>query len=199
MRVKQKNLRVFHIEIENIDDFICYYNKNRVLLKEFFLLIEGKKSEEVEALFRADGVCFKYIDDCNLKLLHVKKEIEVEEKSEQKVEKTLFEEPKKEEEKFLEIFNRPIRSGEEINSDLPVSVFGRINSGAKLFCTQSLSVFGEIDGLVQCDGEYILCMGISARGHVIFNGEIIDKEMIKSGVLQKISMKEGRALVKEII
>jgi septum site-determining protein MinC len=42
-------------------------------------------------------------------------------------------------------------------------------------------------------------MGISARGHVIFNGEIIDKEMIKSGVLQKISMKEGRALVKEII
>lgn len=196
MIVKQKNLRVFHINIDDKDVFIEYFNKNRVLLKEFFLLVEGQVNDEVIKLLDDAGICFKDISSCNLKLSSVKKEIEtvkkedVKEKVEEKI-KSLSKEN-------LRMFDRPIRSGEEINEDLPVVVFGRINSGAKLFSTQSVSVYGIIDGLVQCDGDYIVLNGIGSHGNLIFNGEIIDKESLKKDVLQKITINNSKVKVKEI-
>ena len=196
MIVKQKNLRVFHINIDNNAIFIDYFNKNRVLLKEFFLLVEGQVDDEVINLLDDAGICFKDISSCNLKLASVKKEIETvkNEDVKEKVEETVKSLPKEK----LKIFDRPIRSGEEINEDLPVVVFGRINSGAKLFSTQSVSVYGIIDGLVQCDGDYIVLNGIGSHGNLIFNGEIIDKESLKKDVLQKITITNSKVQVKDV-
>lgn len=54
----------------------------------------------------------------------------------------------------VKVFDRPIRSGEEIVETVPIVIFGRVNSGAKVFSEESISIYGMIDGLVQCDGEY---------------------------------------------
>lgn len=62
-----------------------------------------------------------------------------------------------------------------------------------------MSIYGIIDGLVQCDGEYIVLNGISPRGHLIFNGEIVERSHIKENVLQKIVMREGLLEIKEIV
>jgi len=177
MIVKQKNLRVFHITVSSKEDFLDYLKKNKILLMEFFLLIDGEVDESIEKILESEGMCYKNISTCRLKLSSVKKEI---------VPVT----PKEDEQK-QKIYERPIRSGEEINEELPVVVFGRINSGAKLFCTQSVSIYGIIDGLVQCDGEYIVLHGLSQRGNLIFNGEIIDKELLQDNVLQKITLKNN--------
>lgn len=197
MVVKQKNLRVFHINIDDKDSFIEYFNKNRVLLKEFFLLIEGKMDEEISNILNESAICFKDISACQLRMSNVRKEIEpvVEEKPiEKKKEILLINEPVEK----LKVYDRPIRSGEEINEDLPVVVFGRINSGAKLFSTQCVSVYGTIDGLVQSDGEYIVLQGIGSHGNLIFNGEIIDRDTLKEGVLQKITYHNQKVEIKEI-
>jgi septum site-determining protein MinC len=198
MIVKQKNLRVFHISIDDNASFFEYFIKNRVLLAEFFLLIDGKVDKEVKDFLDEAGICYKFIDGCNLRLGSVKKEFEtkIEEKpkTEFKTESMdLAIKPGK-----LKVFDRPIRSGEEINEELPVVVFGRINSGAKLFCTQSVSIYGIIDGLVQCDGDYIVLGGIGNRGSLIFNGEIIDKEQLKENILQKITFDGLRVHIKEV-
>lgn len=201
MIVKQKNLRVFYIKIEQVEEFLAYYVKNRILLKEFFLLIEGEENQAILNLLDEDKVCYKFINSCNIKLLHVKKEALALEEQQEKVNKTLFDkEPieQPESKKGIITFNRPIRSGEEIHEELPVTVFGRINSGAKLFCAQSVAVFGDIDGLVQCDGEYLICSAITPRGHVIFNGEIIQRESLQGDGLKKIEFKENKLVIKGI-
>lgn len=200
MIVKQKNLRVFYIKIDQVEEFLAYYVKNRILLKEFFLLIEGEENQAIINLLEEDKVCFKFINKCDIKLLHVKKEAPLVEEETEKVEKTLFDKEPVESQakKSIITFNRPIRSGEEIHEELPVTVFGRINSGAKLFCVQSISIFGEIDGLVQCDGEYLICNGITSRGHVIFNGEIIQTELLQGDGLKKIEFKENKLVIKGI-
>jgi septum site-determining protein MinC len=56
-----------------------------------------------------------------------------------------------------------------------------------------------IDGLVQCDGEYMVMCGISPRGHVIFNGEIVERLHVKEGILQKIVMREGLLELKDVV
>jgi len=189
MIVKQKNLRVFHITVSSKKDFLDYLKKNRILLMEFFLLIDGEVDESIEKILESEGMCYKNISTCKLKLSSVKKELAtLAPKQVEQKEMTLEESILKDK---LKIYERPIRSGEEINEELPVVVFGRINSGAKLFCTQSVSIYGIIDGLVQCDGECIVLHGLSQRGNLIFNGEIIDRELLQDNVLQKITLKNN--------
>jgi septum site-determining protein MinC len=62
-----------------------------------------------------------------------------------------------------------------------------------------MSIYGIIDGLVQCDGEYIVLNGMSPRGDLIFNGEIVERTLIKENLLQKIVLKDGRLDIKEIV
>jgi septum site-determining protein MinC len=199
MIAKQKNLRVFYIQVQKVEDFLVYYEKNKILLKEFFLLLEGEVNKAIEDLLEKDGICFKVINGCNLKLLHVKKDLPNDEVKESKSQTSLFEkEVKEEKKKSIMTFNRPIRSGEEIHEAVPVSVFGRINSGAKLFCEQSVMIFGDIDGLVQCDGEYMICNSITPRGHVIFNGEIVPRELLEGNNLKKIELQKNQLVIKGI-
>ncbi len=196
MIVKQKNLRVFHITVDDKESFLEYFRKNKILLMEFFLLIEGEVDESLEKILDNEGLCYKNISTCKLRLSNVKKDIVIQEPKENVQRKEALEEPVSKDK--IKIYDRPIRSGEEINEELPVVVFGRINSGAKLFCTQSVSIYGIIDGLVQCDGEYIVLNGLSSRGNLIFNGEIIDRELLKSDILQKITINSSKVEIKEV-
>jgi len=189
MIVKQKNLRVFHITVSNKEDFLDYLKKNKILLMEFFLLIDGEVDESIEKILEKEGMCYKNISTCKLKLSSVKKELAPLAPKQVEQKEMILEEPISKDK--LKIYERPIRSGEEINEELPVVVFGRINSGANLFCTQSVSIYGIIDGLVQCDGEYIVLHGLSQRGNLIFNGEIIERELLQDNVLQKITLKNN--------
>ena len=204
MKVAQKNVRVFHIEIDDEAAFLDYFHKNSLLLKEFFLLVEGQITPKIAFLLDQSGVTYKDITHCTIRFSGLKKELPSFEtpleKPNEEVrvhEETVVASTEHDGQK-MRIFDRPIRSGEEIVEPLPTVIFGRVNSGAKVFCDESMSIYGIIDGLVQCDGEYIIINGISPRGHLIFNGQIVDRELIKEGALQKIVVKDHVLQIKEI-
>jgi septum site-determining protein MinC len=199
MKVAQKNVRVFHIEIDDEAVFLDYFRKNSLLLKEFLLLVEGNITKNIAFVLEQSGVCYKVINECNIRFGGIKKESPLVENISQK--ESVSQEASIETKVALKLklFDRPIRSGEEIIESLPIVIFGRVNSGAKVFCEESMSIYGIIDGLVQCDGEYIVLSGISPRGHLIFNGEIIDREALKQNVLQKIIMRDHVIEIKEIV
>ena len=201
MKVTQKNIRVFHIEIDDETLFLEYFRKNSILLKEFFLLVEGNITKNVAFVLEQSGVCYKDISHCSLRFGAIKKEapVDTQEPQAHQQEEKEEKQPWLAEAKKLKVYDRTIRSGEEIHEIFPMSIFGRVNSGAKVFCEESMSIFGIIDGLVQCDGEYLMLSGISPRGNVIFNGEIIDKESIKQNVLQKITMRHSVIEIKEMV
>lgn len=196
MIVKQKNLRVFHINIDDEEVFFIYFAKNKVLLMEFFLLLDGKISKAITDFLDEEGACYKHVDTCKIKFGGIKSEIKapadivaVKKDTQQTLD---FQSEK------MQVFDRPIRSGEEIISQDPVIVFGRINSGAKLFCEQNLTIYGTIDGLVQCDGRYMVLQGIGRHGNLIFNGEIIDKKILRDTVLQKLEFDGKKVNIKEV-
>ncbi|WP_263832209.1 septum site-determining protein MinC [Sulfurospirillum oryzae] len=198
MKVTQKNVRVFHIEIDDEASFLDYFRKNTLLLKEFFLLVEGNITKNIAFVLEQSGVCYKEINNCNIRFGGIKKEAPLlEEEPKKEVISETVSEPKPLVK--LKLYDRPIRSGEEIVENLPIVIFGRVNSGAKVFCEESMSIYGIIDGLVQCDGEYIVLNGISPRGHLIFNGEIVDRERLKQNVLQKIVMRDNVLEIKEVV
>ncbi len=212
MRIKQRNLRVFHAVIDDEKNFLEFLDKNTPLLREFFLLIEGEITKDIVSYLQKSDICFKDMSDCDLKPSSLKRGAEgaLEDRGKLKQESLpdRSEEVDKDAKKTetvesdgkvgVEVFNRPIRSGEELHLRSDGIIFGRVNSGAKLFCDKSLTLYGIIDGFVQCDGDFIILRGLSSKGVLLFGGELISSDLLRSDKLQKITSSGREIRVEEI-
>ena len=56
---------------------------------------------------------------------------------------------------------RLVRSGESIVNSGDILVFNRVNSGAMLTSQSNICIFGECNGDVQCDGEFLILSKIT--------------------------------------
>ncbi len=179
-------------------------DKNIILLKDYFLLIHGSLTPKMREYLEEKGTCFKEADTCNLKLSSKlnssqKSDIIEEEKPEpQEVVKyvKVVSKPVVIEQAKTLLFQKPIRSGEEVVHDGDVTIFGRVNSAAKVLAEGNVEVYGCIDGLVQCDGEYMILKEIG-KGYVVFNGDILEKESF-DGKLKKVTRSDIGAVIKDI-
>lgn len=186
------------------EHFFEYMDKNIILLKDYFLLINGSLTPKMREYLNEKGTCFKESNTCNLKFNTKHNEsnksviIDEEEKQEQEVVKyvKVSDEPELIEHTKTLLFEKPIRSGEEIIHDGDVTVFGRVNSAAKVLAEGNVEIYGCIDGLVQCDGEYMVVKEIG-KGYVVFNGDILEKELF-DGKLKRVTCSETGAVVKDI-
>ncbi len=204
MKAKQKTIRIFELEVEDESQFFDYMDKNIILLKDYFLLIHGTLTNKMREYLEEKGTCFKEADSCKLKISSksnmpkkndtISKEIAAKPAAKLQM-------PQEEEEEVTTksttlLYQKPVRSGEEIIHEGDITIFGRVNSAAKVLCTGNVRVFGRIDGLVQCDGEYMIAKEVG-KGYIVFNGDILEKELF-DGNLKKITRSEEGAVVKDI-
>lgn len=198
MVVKQKNLRVFEIEIDSEVEFFDYVNKNSIILQRFLLLLKGNITNNIIIFLNDNGMPF--FDINNIKdtkgIFSNGKTKSVEIKEHKKESKKSQDSEDKEAKSRKLIFNRTIRSGEEIISDEDIIIFGRVNSGAKIITTANVEIFGRIDGLVECGGEYLIAKKIG-NGDVFFNGEVIEKSIF-NGTIKQITLKNSSLTIKEL-
>ncbi len=198
MKVKFKNVRVFEIFIDDEERFFEHFEKNKVLLKEHMLFLTGKVTPKITSFLERNGICFYDVGNCNLKNLLNKsnKEIKKSKESLKEVKLNNTNEEKISTEKTL-VFYRPVRSGEEIVTKGDVVVFGRVNSGSKIKAEGNVEIFGDIDAVVECEGDFMILRKIGL-GSVIFNGEILDKDLFKGEGVKRVTLKEGKIEIKDI-
>jgi septum site-determining protein MinC len=205
MRAKQKNIRVFELEIESNEEFFAFMEKNLLLLKDYLLLIKGEASKEVLEFLDEKGCCFKVMEGCDIKFKSSASKESKPKAPSIKVSKEDLENFKKEiegenERKSLSktlVYHSPIRSGVEVNSENDITIFSRVNSGAKVVCEGNLEIYGDIDGVVECDGEYMIIKNLS-KGYAIFNGDILESELF-DGKLKKIYKRDDELIVEDLI
>lgn len=208
VKAKQKTLRIFDIEIENEADFFPYMEKNLILLKEYFLVLKGDITPKVTQFLDSHNICFILSEECNLKIPSKTNSDQnrdiIPPNASETVPKpqhttinsqpivTIQAAPKVQ----TLLIEKPIRSGEEIVHEGNVTIFGRVNSAAKVIAEGNVEVYGLIDGLVQCDGDYMIVKALG-KGHIIFNGDILDKENF-DGNLKKITYSSAGAVIKDV-
>ena len=180
-------------------------DKNIILLKDYFLLINGTLTPKMKEYLEEKGTCFKEADTCNLKFstksnTSIKNDIIDKEERQESQEVVKYvevtSEPEVIEHAKTLLFQKPIRSGEEVIHDGDITIFGRVNSAAKVLAEGNVEIYGCIDGLVQCDGEYMIIKEIG-KGYVVFNGDILEKELF-NGKLKKVTCSETGAVIKDI-
>lgn len=193
VKVKQKNLKIFEFQESTPQELIAYLEKNAPLLRGFLLLFPFKIAKELADFLQKEGFLF-FDSTANISPRTKESETRVHETPPQ-ADKTESEESELPREK-TQIFQRTIRSGEDILAKGDVIIFGRINSGARIQSEGNAQIFGEIDGVVECRGESIL-LGKIAQGSVLFGGEILDPACF-CGPLKQAWLQEGSVMIKEV-
>lgn len=206
MKMKQKNLRIFEIECLDYSESISYLQKNAELLLSLPIALKGGSAAKVCDWALANSFCAFVAPEClgetkkqpaKIKTSLFDEEPDVElarvinkqpdiktqiindiEKIEQEIKAPIEVAPTPKASSGTRlVINRVLRSGENIQNDGDVVVFGRVNSGAKVISGGCVEIFEEIDGLVECEGEYMIIRSIG-KGSVVFKNETVKKESL---------------------
>jgi len=194
MKAKQKNIRVFELFIESEEEFFTYMDKNLILLKDYMLLLRGEISDKIIEYMDSKNLCYKVIDNCDIKL----QAKEVNTNIPKKIELVQYVEQSQEKSSDTLIYNKPIRSGVVIDHDGDVSIFSRVNSAAKVISGGNLIVTGIIDGVVECNGEYMIIKTIG-DGYAIFNGDILESDDFKDKSFKVVKKGEDAPIIEELL
>jgi septum site-determining protein MinC len=187
MKIRQKTIKALELYVDDVDKFEQYLNKNIDFLKKFLVIIYGEIDENVENLLKQNSILYQRKD-----VFQNHSEIFRKNSNEKSLNQLL--KPKKDKDRV--VFNRPIRSGEEVNLNKDITIFGRINSASRVFSNQNIEIFGEINGTVICNGTYLIIKNIN-NGIVMFHDYLIDKNKYPNE-LKKISLENNQLSIRKL-
>ena len=165
--MKQKTLRVFEIDdFEKLKNIV--ESKYDLIKNHYFMLKEPNKEMQ------------KYLKDKNLNFFVLNSDTSFTSKKEEKevILKVVEKEIVKESKKNLKIYDRVIRSGEEIECENAVFL-KKINPGAKVIIKGDAIILGENRGNIFVDGKFLFVK--KNRGNIVYNSEeigLVEKDTV---------------------
>ncbi|NPA50061.1 MAG: hypothetical protein GXO02_00340 [Epsilonproteobacteria bacterium] len=174
MKVKQYNIKVFEIEIDNKFEIIQFIQKNITILQKYLINLKGEVDEEIEDLLRHYNILYT-------------KNLTIDEKKGSKEQISTTNQ--------LEVMDMVIRSGCEIVAEGSLVFLKRINSGAFIHCERNFIALDIVEGMVVCNGDFMLIKA-SNKAKIIFNGYDIT-EQINDYITYKVKLRDDEIEIKE--
>ncbi|OOC28640.1 septum site-determining protein MinC [Helicobacter pylori] len=175
LKTNQKNVHAFEIEKQEPEAVIGFLEKNHALLQYFLIIFKYDIEPEVKAILHKHQLLFletnralngRYIKttekDANLLKQNSPNAIE----------------PK------TTIYERNIRSGEEIYSANHLIFLGNIHNGAKIISEGSVSVYGVCEGAIVCFGEYLILKEVKSA-QIVFQNKILSLKEVERLLVNK--------------
>lgn len=187
MQVRQQKIASFICDNSDNDAALLYIEKNAPLLQGFLLIFSHEMSEKLKERCHNWKLCFSVSKECKL---NQKVSLEKLPKKDESVEEVAVEKNANQ-----QIF-RNIRSGESLHCEGDLLIHGNINDGAMITTAGSLTVFGIIQGDINCEGEYLI-FSICNRGKILFQGIQIN-DYIENDRLKMITKIDEMITVKEL-
>jgi len=163
--MKQRTLRVF--EVEDFERMKNIIENKYELVKNYYFMLKIP-DEDIQKYLKDKGLNYFVLNSDES--FTSKKEIIKENLPKIKIiEKEII----KSKEKNVKIFDRIIRSGEEIEYEGDVVFLKRINDGAKISINGNVILLDENNGRINCEGKYILVS--KNNSYIFFNNDDIGK------------------------
>lgn len=197
-KINQQNIQIFHIPKENdSNEVVQFIQKNYQILQSYLLVFDALDSTIKECLEKYE---LDYILPKKMKLRNASNPSFINEAESSKIESSKAESAKnnldsaqsvkskqdstnldskqKAKDSTTKIFKELIRTGADINEDRDIVIFNRVNSAAHIKSTKNICIYGECEGSVKCDGEYMI-LPKNIKGKILFNGFTIMPNMLK--------------------
>ena len=163
MKTKQYSVKVFEIVLEDEERFISFFNKNSLFFQNHLISIIGKKSDKIEKYLQEKSL--KYIFNANIpKKSTATKQEEVQ--------------PQQAIQKHLQVLDKLIRSGQELNIDGDLLLLNRVNSGGSIIINGTLIITQIVDGSIRCNGNFMMLQA-SNKANIVFHDVEIDNSFLQ--------------------
>ncbi|MGL2678279.1 septum site-determining protein MinC [Helicobacter pylori] len=175
LKTNQKNVHAFEIEKQEPEAVMEFLEKNHALLQYFLIIFKYDIEPEVKAVLHKHQLLFletnralngRYIKttekDANLLKQNSPNAIE----------------PK------TTIYERNIRSGEEIYSANHLIFLGNIHNGAKIISEGCVSVYGVCEGAIVCFGECLILKEVKSA-QIVFQNQILSLKEVERLLVNK--------------
>ncbi|WP_199769157.1 septum site-determining protein MinC [Helicobacter cynogastricus] len=195
LQTRQKQVRCFELSVANKDQYLNFIYKNAPLLQDYLLLFKTPLEKEVlEALERhglAYSVCAKDLKGKNSNQVVIYDAIDF-------APQNTTPSPPLE---GVQIYERHVRSGEEISSPHSLIFLGNINHGAKIHSEQNISIYGHCEGIIICMGACMVLKSVHSS-YIAFQGAILNQAQLErinaSDKLKLITKKDDIISIKDI-
>ncbi|RLA71860.1 MAG: hypothetical protein DRG24_04490 [Epsilonproteobacteria bacterium] len=157
MKVKQYSIKVFELTIESESSFLDFMEKNLILLKRYLIVLKGVVTPPINEYLDKNDISYT----TNLNINNDTHQEQVIKQSD------------------LKIIDTIVRSGQELKVNSDLLILNRINSGAKLHVEGNMIVTDIVDGLIVCNGDFML-IKTSSKALIIFNGVEIEGALLKN-------------------
>ncbi|WRA84621.1 septum site-determining protein MinC [Helicobacter pylori] len=175
LKTNQKNVHAFEIEKQEPEAVMEFLEKNHALLQYFLIIFKYDIEPEVKAILHKHQLLFletnrvlngRYIKttekDANLLKQNSPNAIK----------------PK------TTIYERNIRSGEEIYSANHLIFLGNIHNGAKIISEGCVSVYGVCEGAIVCFGECLILKEVKSA-QIVFQNKIFSLKEVERLLVNK--------------
>ncbi|WRB52005.1 septum site-determining protein MinC [Helicobacter pylori] len=176
LKTNQKNVHAFEIEKQEPEAVIGFLEKNHVLLQYFLIIFKYDIEPEVKAILRKHQLLFletnRPLNGRHIKTISIKEETNHPTPNHSKTE------PK------TTIYERHIRSGEEIYSANHLIFLGNIHNGAKIISEGCVSVYGVCEGAIVCFGECLILKEVKSA-QIVFQNKILSLKEVERLLVNK--------------
>ncbi|MBH0276415.1 septum site-determining protein MinC [Helicobacter pylori] len=175
LKTNQKNVHAFEIEKQEPEAVMEFLEKNHALLQYFLIIFKYDIEPEVKAVLHKHQLLFletnRVLNGRYIKTTE-KDANPLKQNSPNAIE------PK------TTIYERNIRSGEEIYSANHLIFLGNIHNGAKIISEGSVSVYGVCEGAIVCFGEYLILKEVKSA-QIVFQNKILSLKEVERLLVNK--------------
>ncbi len=175
LKTNQKNVHAFEIEKQEPEAVMEFLEKNHALLQYFLIIFKYDIEPEVKAILHKHQLLFletnRVLNGRYIKTTE-KDANPLKQNSPNAIE------PK------TTIYERNIRSGEEIYSANHLIFLGNIHNGAKIISEGSVSVYGVCEGAIVCFGECLILKEVKSA-QIVFQNKILSLKEVERLLVNK--------------
>ncbi|GAA8211321.1 septum site-determining protein MinC [Helicobacter pylori] len=175
LKTNQKNVHAFEIEKQEPEAVMEFLEKNHALLQYFLIIFKYDIEPEIKAILHKYQLLFLETNRA-LNGRHIK--------TTEKDANLLKQNSPNAIEPKTTIYERHIRSGEEIYSANHLIFLGNIHNGAKIISEGCVSVYGVCEGAIMCFGECLILKEVKSA-QIVFQNKIFSLKEVERLLVNK--------------
>ena len=171
MHINQYSVSVMEITIEDEEEFIRFLKPKLPLLKDYLLNIKGEITPKIEKFLDLNNIQYTK----NLKISQIRRA--------------------KRQKSDVEVYDRVIRSGEEIDTQNSVLCLKKVNDGSLIRTASNFIAIGRVDGTIEANGDFLI-FEKGPKGKIIFHNRVL--ESFIDGKTYKVHLDQDEIVIEKI-
>ena len=172
VQINQYNVSVMEIEVEDDEELIKYLKPKLPLLKDYLLNLKGNVTQKLKNFLDLNHIQYT----TNLDIGSLKR-------------------ARKQKRSGVDVYDRVVRSGEEIVTDNSVLCLKKVNDGALIRTKGDFIGIERVDGVIESEGD-VLIFPKGPKAKIIFHRHLLDN--LTTGATYKIALVDEEILIEKI-